>query len=244
MVYEYTHYDKYVIEQLTGNVELPLLEFEHNKGYLVSHNLKLISNSSNDLIKLIKTEFRYCFNKDKCTKLLLLILAKDTVSIDYDIEEYMHISQYELLNKDIPRRVKEESSISEIVEEKIDTRIKVGEHRYITPNYRTEEDIYIVANNYGCYAIYNETLKTIYVGETTVSFHKRWNNHYTKKDMSKKKREFLNHPDTYCMILYISNGDKQETEEIEAQCIEYYKQEYPTWTILGGTYQDNKNKYY
>ena len=112
MVYEYTHYDKYVIEQLIGNVELPLLEFEHNKGYLVSHNLKLISNSSNDLIKLIKTEFRYCFNKDKCTKLLLLILAKDTISIDYDIEEYMHISQYELLNKDIPRRVKEESTLS------------------------------------------------------------------------------------------------------------------------------------
>lgn len=230
MIYEYNVYDKYVIEQLTGSLELPLLDFKHNKGYLVNHKLKVISKEAVALDKLIKEEFRYCFNKDKCTKLLLIILAKDTESIDYDIEEYTHISQYELLDKKIPKKVKEIEPIKEVYK-----------HKNIVMHYQTEEDINDVYNTYGCYAIYNETLKIIYVGETIKSFHQRWNSHYTNKEhYTKKRQRFLCHPDTYCIILYVSNGNKKETEEIEAQCIEYYEQEYPDWTILGGTYENNQ----
>ena len=98
---------------------------------------------------------------------------------------------------------------------------------------------YIVYNNYGCYAIYNETLKTIYIGETIVSFHQRWYSHYTDKKYSKKRKAFLNHPDTICTIIAISEGDKEETEWMEAETIKFYKEEYPDWTILGGTYRDN-----
>lgn len=233
MIYEYNAYDKYVIEQLTGSLELPLLDFKHDRGYLVNHKLKVISKGTVALNKLIKEEFRYCFNKDKCTKLLLIILAKDTESIDYDIEEYTHISQYESLDKEIPKKIK----IDERVEKVEDKKCKQS----IVMHYQTEEDFNDVYNTYGCYAIYNETLKIIYVGETTRTFHIRWNNHYyNKKQYTKKRQQFLCHPDTYFIILYVSNGDKEETEEIEAQCIEYYKQEYPDWVVLGGTYDNNQ----
>ena len=108
------------------------------------------------------------------------------------------------------------------------------------PRYKTDEDYDIVHNSYGCYAIYNEELKIIYIGETTTSFHNRWLKHYYNyNEFGKNKRALIMHPDTICTIIYISNGDKEETEYIEKQTIEWYKKEYPDWTVLGGTYRDN-----
>ena len=107
--------------------------------------------------------------------------------------------------------------------------------------YKTLDDKDIVYNNYGCYAIYNETLKIIYIGETITSFHKRWKKHYYNiNNDTRRKQELLRHPDTICTVIYVSNGDKEETENIEAQTIEWYKEEYHDWTILGGTYRDNR----
>jgi hypothetical protein len=114
---------------------------------------------------------------------------------------------------------------------------ETAEERYY---YKTDEDEELIRNNYGCYAIYNATLKIIYIGETITSFHKRWSQHYRNIDKdTKRKQTLLKHPDTICTVIYVSNGDKEETENIEAQTIEWYRNEYPEWTILGGTYRDN-----
>ena len=108
------------------------------------------------------------------------------------------------------------------------------------PKYKTDENNDIIRNNYGCYAIYNEELKIIYIGETTKNFHNRWLRHYYNyNEFGHDKRALIMHPDTICTIIAISKGDKKETEYMEAEAIKWYKKEYPDWTILGGTYKDN-----
>ena len=239
MKYQLRVKDIYVVEQLGINISY--LEYDIDAGYLVNHRLKQITKEKRGFHKLIKNEFEYCFKEDQCTMLLKLILEEDTISTNEDIEEYEHIEQYILIDEYIP--IRNMSATEEKIEriKKPKDRIKIGDNQYIQVKYKTDENIETVYNKYGCYAIYNETLKTIYIGETITSFHTRWNNHYYNiKKSSKKKRELLMHPDTICTIVYISNGDKEETEYLEAQAIEFYKQEYPNWTVLGGTYRDNR----
>lgn len=238
MKYQLRVKDEYVVEQLGINISY--LEYDMDGGYLVNHRLKQITKEKRGFQKLIKNEFEYCFKEDQCTMLLKLILEEDTESTEEDIEEYEHIEQYVLIDEYIPVRNRLTPEEVKGIKKPKD-RVKIGNNKYILIKYNTDEDIETVYNNYGCYAIYNTELKIIYVGETIKSFHERWNGHYTNiaNDYNKRKVEMLAHPDTICTIIYISNGDKEETEYMEAQALEWYRKEYPDWTILGGTYRDN-----
>ena len=242
MIYKYNVYDVYVMEQLIGTT-MPPIDLGDNKGYIVSHSMKMISNKCDNLEKLIREEFRYCFNKDYCTQLLLVLL--DDIEITTEpIDDYTIIDSFILTDKVIPSRITEPTSNKKnkapkpLIKKKPSYRVSY-ENKSIVIHYNTKNSIDDVYNNYGCYAIVNETLKTIYIGETIKSFHERWNSHYYN-NMTNKKRELLYHTDTYFMIVEISLGTKSDTEELEKRTIEHYRDVYPDWTIIGGTYK-NKN---
>jgi hypothetical protein len=241
------------------------IEFELNEGYLINRNLGLISKDYGRYQDIIDKEINKCEKYGQVTDLMKLILHPNTECINEYDNMYCPVITGKIDNVYVPyESLVELKDIEPLIEEpqehiisnkqdiqiqkrqknkeqkkKISKRIKIGDHRYISPKYKTDENINNVANNYGCYAIYNETLKTVYIGETIKSFHQRWNEHYTNKTYTKKRTDFLNHPDTICTIIYTSNGDKEETERLEAETIQWYKDNLPDWTVLGGTYRDN-----
>ena len=89
----------------------------------------------------------------------------------------------------------------------------------------------------GCYAIINDRLKIVYVGETYKSFYARWCSH--KEDESK---EYLfKEVDTEFRILEYSRPIKKLTEELETKYINVYKDR--GYKVYGGTYRSKSWKY-
>lgn len=111
--------------------------------------------------------------------------------------------------------------------------------RETTRRYKTDnQDIFL--SSAGVYCIENEKLNLIYVGETIVSFHKRWTDHYTKAS-TKRLKTLIIHPNTKFRILEITERDKRVTESKELYYIELLKTN-TTYEVLGGNFADNRKR--
>jgi hypothetical protein len=88
-----------------------------------------------------------------------------------------------------------------------------------------------VKNSKGIYIIFNNSLKTIYIGETSTSFHERWTRHYSSP--MKQLKTLLEKDDTLFEILEKTNGDKVTNLAREHYYIECYKAN-SDYKVLGG----------
>ena len=210
-------YCKTEIEMLKGIIteeELNKIYYVDNKGILVNDTLMLCTDYINNLQGYIAKEINNSYLHQEKTKAIELILHKDTRIVQRkEHNKYTNIKQ-KIKKPTYPKPSKE-------------------------AKYKTDEtDENLIYNCYGCYAIVNTTLEIIYIGETIRSFHQRWNEHYYKanheRNTTKIKKQLMNHPDTYCTIIHISEGDKEELLWLETETIEWYKDEYPDWIVLGG----------
>lgn len=111
------------------------------------------------------------------------------------------------------------------------THVSISGNEHIIP-YKTNNQ-FIFIERCGVYCIKNDTLNIIYVGETTVSFHKRWRQHCSKPN-NKKMKALIEHPDTVFQILEITNKDKAITLEKEQSYIEHFKSN-SRYVVLGGS---------
>lgn len=143
-------------------------------------------------------------------------------------------------------RINQRTNAIELITHKDSYTIQydIPEYTHVSKNgnetkrlYNTDDQHLFIMQS-GIYCIENKELDLMYVGETIVSFYKRWTDH-CKKPSTKKLKRLIEHPNTKFRIIEILPKDKYLTEHRESYYIDLYKST-TLYQVFGGNYRDNR----